>query len=370
MANSEQLAILRQGVVAWNAWRAKHGDVAAALSGANLREAHLEGANLGGANLEYSILYGANLGGANLSGARLYAAYMTAADLSRANLYGVDLHDATLDWANLYGVDLSRANLSGVNLSRANLREAHLMEANLSRANLYAAKLRRANLSRANLQHAILVETDFTQATLSDCLVYGISAWSLRLASATQTNLAINAPDEPLITVDNLEVAQFLHLMLHNQKIRDIIDTLTSKVVLILGRFTPERKAILDSLREALRQRNYIPVLFDFEGPSGRDFTETVTLLARMARFIIADLTDPGSIPLELQAVVPDVAVPVQPVIASGWKPFAMFADLRRKYPWMLPTHEYMSLEDLLATMQERVIAPAEAKVAELRTAR
>ena len=36
--------------------------------------------------------------------------------------------------------------------------------------------------------------------------------------------------------------------MLHNQKIRDVIDTITSKAVLILGRFTDERKAVLDAL--------------------------------------------------------------------------------------------------------------------------
>ena len=45
--------------------------------------------------------------------------------------------------------------------------------------------------------------------------------------------------------------------MLHNQKIRDVIDTITSKAVLILGRFTDERKAVLDALRDELRKRNY-----------------------------------------------------------------------------------------------------------------
>jgi len=54
--------------------------------------------------------------------------------------------------------------------------------------------------------------------------------------------LIITPPNEPEITVDNIEVAQFIYLMLYNQKIRDVIDTITSKVVLILGRFTPERK--------------------------------------------------------------------------------------------------------------------------------
>ena len=67
--------------------------------------------------------------------------------------------------------------------------------------------------------------------------------------------------------------------MLHNQKIRDVIDTIGWKAVLILGRFTDERKAVLDALREELRKRNYLPILFDFEKPSQpRDLTETVTL--------------------------------------------------------------------------------------------
>jgi hypothetical protein len=93
--------------------------------------------------------------------------------------------------------------------------------------------------------------------------------------------------------VDNLEVDQFIYLLLNNQKIRDVIDTITSKVVLILGRFKPERKVILDVLRDQLRKHNYTPVLFDFEKPTIRDLTETVNTLAHLVRFIIVDLTDP-----------------------------------------------------------------------------
>jgi hypothetical protein len=130
--------------------------------------------------------------------------------------------------------------------------------------------------------------------------------------------LVITRPDEPKITVDNIEVAQFIYLMLNNQKVRDVIDTITSKVVLILGRFTDKRKAVLDALREELRKRDYLPILFDFEVPERRNITEIVTLLARMARFIIADLTDPSSIPQELQAIIPSVRVPVQPLLLEG----------------------------------------------------
>jgi hypothetical protein len=54
-------------------------------------------------------------------------------------------------------------------------------------------------------------------------------------------------------------------------------------VALILGRFTPERKQVLDAIRKELRRHNHVPVLCDIEGPSRHNFTETVTLLARMA---------------------------------------------------------------------------------------
>ncbi|MGO8950850.1 MAG: hypothetical protein ACLQUY_24985 [Ktedonobacterales bacterium] len=184
-----------------------------------------------------------------------------------------------------------------------------------------------------------------------------------------QVNLRITPDDEPAITVDNLEVAQFLYLMLHNEKLRQVIDTITSKVVLILGRFTTERKAVLDALRDELRKHNYLPVVFDFDKPSDQSYTETVTLLARMARFIIADLTLPSSIPQELDAIVPTVIVPVQPIIELGHELWAMYKDYW-PYEWVLPVHRYNSQEELLTSIQETVIGPAEAKVVELRSRR
>ena len=213
------------------------------------------------------------------------------------------------------------------------------------------------------------MDTDLTGADLTGCRIYGVSAWDLKLEGTKQQNLVITPEDEPEITVDNIEVAQFIYLMLHNQKIRDVIDTITSKAVLILGRFTDERKAVLDALREELRKRDYLPILFDFDVPATRDITETVSLLARMARFIIADLTDPSSIPKELEAIVPHLAVPVQPLLEGASRPYAMFKDYW-KYDWVLPVYRYEGLEPLLATLADKVIAPAEGKVKALQERR
>ncbi len=74
------------------------------------------------------------------------------------------------------------------------------------------------------------------------------------MEGAKQSNLLITNPlaDEPVVTVDNLGVAQFICLLLNNAKVRDVINTITTKVVLILGRFTPERKALLIELSRGI----------------------------------------------------------------------------------------------------------------------
>jgi hypothetical protein len=141
--------------------------------------------------------------------------------------------------------------------------------------------------------------------------------WNVTLDKAKQENLIITPPDEPEITVDNLEVAQFIYLLLNNKKIRDVIDTIGNKLVLILGRFTVE------AIREKLREHDYTPVLFDFEKPHIRSTLETVSMLAHMARFVIGDLTDAKSVVQELQAVVPtNPSVPVQlPILTTQEEP-------------------------------------------------
>ena len=95
-----------------------------------------------------------------------------------------------------------------------------------------------ADLTRANLSRALLTEANLERATLVDCTVYGVSGWDLKLEGAVQSGLVITPRSEAAITVDDIEIAQFIYLLLNNQNIRRAIDTITSKVVLVLGRFT------------------------------------------------------------------------------------------------------------------------------------
>jgi hypothetical protein len=88
--------------------------------------------------------------------------------------------------------------------------------------------------------------------------------------------------------------------------------------------------------------------------------------LAGMCLFIIADITNPKSSPLELQAAVPNYMVPFVPIIQEGEQPFAMFKDLWGKFDWVLDLLTYDSIHNLISGLGEAVIKPALTKHDEL----
>lgn len=420
--NKDYFEILKSGVKAWNKWRNENSDLNINLSWSDLSksdfsEVDFSGLNLRDANLNGSILKKAILRDTNLSGSDLCSCNLCEADLSMSNLEGAflihsDLKRAKLINANLSSTDLSRADLSeailnntnltgslisyadlkgadlrtaklqgaflvGSNLCKANLSRADLIAANLSNADLRGANLSSAYLDRtsfecANLRDALLtgaslLGTDFRKADLTNSRIFGISAWQLKLDKTIQRDLIISEFDEPTtVTVDNLEVAQFIYLLLNNNRIRDVIDTIGKKVVLILGRFKEERKTILDAIRDELRSHDYLPVLFDFKKPDSRTFIETVSTLAHLARFIIADITDPKIVLHEIPHILTNIAVPIKPLLQKSEKEAITFADLRIQYNYLLETHLYENIDDLLKALKSEIINPSETKAIEL----
>lgn len=155
--------------------------------------------------------------------------------------------------------------------------------------------------------------------------------------------------------------------MLNSAKIRNVIDTIGKKGVLLLGRFTCGRLAILERLRDELRKRDFVPMVFNFDRPDTKDFTETVRLLAGLSRFVIADITNPRSAPLELQAIVPEYMIPFVPILEKGEEPFAMFKDLWLKHrAWVLDPIRYPSLDRLVELLDSEIVQPAEIRFTEL----
>jgi hypothetical protein len=352
MANRRHLKLLNSGD--WNAWREQSPRARPDLSGADLALCDLMQQNLSKANLQ----------GADLAGAFLNNAWLHGADLRKAILSNADLEVALASGSNLSGAKLDGARLRGTFLLHTKLRKADLRGADLVGANLFRADLTGADLSGANLNGANMVETLVEGATFDGCRVYGTSIWGLRGTPKSQVDLIFTPVTEPPITVDNLQVAQFVYLIRNNPEIRNVIDTIGKKGVLILGRFSQERKAVLDAIREKLRQMGYIPMVFDFERPTDRDFTETVLTLSGMCLFIIADITNPKSSPLELQATVPNYMVPFATIIQTGEKPFSMFKDLWNKHEgWVLKPVSYESEADLLMNLHKLVARALEMQI-------
>jgi len=108
-------------------------------------------------------------------------------------------------------------------------------------------------------------------------------------------------------------------------------------------------------------------VIFDFPTSCSRDVVETITILAGLACFVIADITNSTEVRVELHNIVKAFpSLPVQPILLRGTPEFVSKRHLEHS-PWLLPSFEYESLEHLLANLEKSVVAPAEAKVRELR---
>jgi hypothetical protein len=319
-----QKEYLRQGKTYWNAWRQDHPEIHPMFAGADLPGFQLEGFDLSYANLTQARLQGANLRGVNF-----HQAILAAADLTRADLTG----------------------------------------ANFCRTDLYETIFTDACLIDANLQGVQLVRNDFSGAEVANCKVYGLSAWDLQMDSAKrQEGFVIRYrpgkdAEEQEITVNGLEMAGFTYLALNNKNLTRLFNDAGKTWVLLLGRFS-ERKRFLEELARNLKQR-FIPIIFDFPRPDQRDLIETVLLLAGMSAFVIVDLTDTKSTPLELQAIVPNYAVPIVPIILKGQDPFSMFTALR-KFDWVLPLLTYDTPDNLFGGLQKAVIDPATAKAQNL----
>jgi hypothetical protein len=275
-----------------------------------------------------------------------------SADLSNAKLTGTSLVDAERGGASLCEVDATKVNLTNSNLSNADLAGANLTGANLTYARLFDAKLAGATLVETRLMARFLVRADLKGARLERCRVHGAAVWKVVTDEHTiKSNLIVTDFADPTVTTDRLEVAELIHSLINLAAMRDVIDSLTGKAVLLLGRFTPERLTGLEAIAQRLRELGDLPIIFNFDKPADRSPSETVGILARLSKFMIVDLTEPKSAPYEVRLTVPDVAVSCLPIIAQGEQAFSMFQDLR-DYPWLLEGFAYGSTEHLLERLE------------------
>ena len=324
--------------------------------GANLERASFRKADFLSANLS-----SVHAGRANFSGARFRDAILRKGDFQRTTC----LDDTYFHHANLQEADFTGAKLAG---------------AELSEADLTRTRFDSADLTTANLGEAILNETSFLGANLRGAGLHGAFIRNVQTDSKTDqhslsvdVHVAWNAPPGKGITfteVDDIRLAQFHGIIEEHGSVANLISASAKRVVLILGRFLPRRKTVLNRLAEALRDRGKVPVIFDFPGPNNREVSDTVRFIAGMSQFVVVDMTKANSVPLELQATIPDLMIPVLPIIESGQTIFSMFSDLQRRYFWVQPPVSYKDAGQLVKHVDKAILERAEFAEAQIRERR
>jgi len=242
MADEKHLEILSKGVEEWNRWRKEHPDVIPDLREANLGYTVKTGKSiyndLSGINLSKSLLDDSNLSIIDFSNANFYESKLNRVDLSYSNLSYANLDyteavesDFTCE---LYNATVRNASLIICNFRGSNLSNTDFTNTNLSWGEFGQADISNSILINCNLTEAHFVDTNLEGACLDGSRIFGISSWRVNLANCSQNHLIITHKDEPTISVDDLEVAQFIYLIINNKKIKKVIDTLISKAVLII----------------------------------------------------------------------------------------------------------------------------------------
>lgn len=327
----EQIALLRDGTEKWNSWRKEHPNIAPSL-----RDVNFVAEFSGDGFYDLPVFSNTDFSGTDFNMVSFRNCQFCDCCFDGAKITFADLVDSYFESCTFRNV-----NMRVTAIGNAAFNNCIFENSDLSYCSAEKTSFKGSSFKNTKLEHMSLVANDFSDTQLFDCNVYGISSWDLNLENSSQKDLIITPDDKTIITVDNIELAQFLYLIINNDKLRNVIDTITSKVVLILGNFSEERKKILDEIREKLRTYDLIPVMFDFEKPNSRNLTETVKTLAVMSRFVIVDISSPRSTPHEIANFAISLpSVSVYPIIVDSEKEFGMFADYA-SYPWIKPITKY-----------------------------
>jgi len=379
--------LLKSSVDTWNQWRQENTHAPLDFRNAflmgrffngfdfsycNFRDANLMNCELKKVNFSNSDVSFTDFSGAKLSNAIFSETQLVRSQFNHSNLRNVKFSNVVISHTDFTGSLLSEVSIDSSEVDFCVFDVATFSNSIISKASSIASSFFKTDLSQSafincNLKGAIFIETNIEQSIFENCNIFGISCWKMIGTPKTMRNLNISDFNENKITLDNLEIAQFLYLLLNNTQIHSVIDNISTKIVLILGRFSEEQKPILDFIRAKLPDYDLIPVIFDFECPKTRDLDETISILASLSKFVIIDITDPRSTPQEMKGFIEShPSIPVQPIIRQGGKVYGMFEHFER-YSWVLKIQTYNNLSDLQQNFNEKIISPVTAWFKEIK---
>lgn len=329
MSKSHEKIILR-GASVWNKWQKENkGSIDF------VKPSWYDSPYKGGNRLNFSGLY--------LSNATIYNAFAEGLNLQNSKIIDCIFEEG----------DFSRANFSNTEFVNTRFNKTILTDAYFDGASFINCNLNRINITNAN----------FCLKEIKETVVYGVSAWDLKTCDEMkQSKLIIErtyglysdiiAEGRIPLMADNIELAQFIYYLSNHKKMRDVLNILNAKGILLLGQFKDGGLDRLYKLHDWLKEKNYMPMIFDFDRPVSMDYTETVITMAGLSKIIIADLSG-GSVPQELHATLTNFQKPI--IAYSNTGAYSMFKDLKRKNPYAFD-FEYADDSDLFDKMETYLI--------------
>ena len=285
-------------------------------------------------------------------------------DFSGAQVRDLDIYDAFAEAIDFRGATFENVVFEEGDFSYGKFDDCSFLNTRFNKTILTNACFAGATFRNCNLNRANLAGANFRVKEITETVVYGISAWDLDIGEdSKQSKLVIEKSYEfysdmiergevPMM-VDDIEMAQFVYYLTNHKKLRNTLDILNQKGVLLLGKFKDGGLDRLYHLRDWFAERNYLPMIFDFQRPQAMDYTETVITMAGLARVVVADLSGP-SVSYELGKVLGDFRKPV--ICYTDASRFSMLRDLQRHNPHMWVLKFDGSNADLTAKMGDVLV--------------
>ncbi len=284
-------------------------------------------------------------------------------DFSNNKFVGLDIYKAfaegmTISNSSFENVLFEEGDFSRVDFSHCTFINTKFNKTILTDSNFSGATFINCNLNRVNLTNA-----DFTVKEIKETVIYGVSLWDIKISEESlQSKLVIEktydlysdiiAEGRIPMMVEDIELAQFIYYLSDHKKLRDTLNILNNRGVLLLGRFKNGGLERLYKLREWFTKRNYLPMIFDFDRPNSLDYTETIVTMSGLSKLVIADLSG-DSVPQELHAILSTFIKPV--VVYYDTQPYSMIKDLKRKNRYFHDIKFNGEDDDLLKKLPDKI---------------
>jgi hypothetical protein len=287
----------------------------------------------------------------------------SAFDFSNLHLSNVSIYNAFAEGLNIQNSVFENVLFSDGDFSRANFSNCQFINTKFNKTIFTDSYFHGASFINCNLNRVNLTNADFQIKEIRDTVIYGISSWDIKITEdSLQSNLVIERTYDlyseiisqgriPLM-VDNIELAQFIYYLSNHKKLRDTINILNRKGVLLLGKFKDGGLERLYKIRDWFASQNYLPMIFDFDRPSSLDYTETIVTMSGLAKLVVADLSG-DSVPQELHAILTNFVKPV--IVYHDKAPYSMLKDLKRKNRYFHEIQFDGTIENLLLQIPEKI---------------